>query len=113
MPPLRQTIDREGNDQMADRIEMDLRFEGESAEEVQALLGEFGADKVQPRSERGCSCFASRLPKRWMITGRSTENPNGYCVVNGNVWPELMTVGTEMRPMVSDMKCGTGFERIR
>jgi phosphatidylserine/phosphatidylglycerophosphate/cardiolipin synthase-like enzyme len=25
-------------------------------------------------------------------------------VVSGNVWPELITVGTVMRPMVSDMK---------
>jgi len=25
-------------------------------------------------------------------------------VVSGNVWPELITVGTVMRPMVSDME---------
>src|ERR1700693_1429529 len=43
------------------------------------------------------------LPKRWTITGRSTEKPNEYCVVSENVWPELVTVGTVMRPMVSDI----------
>jgi hypothetical protein len=37
------------------------------------------------------------------MTLRSTEKPNGYWVVSGNVWPELITVGTVMRPMVSDM----------
>jgi hypothetical protein len=29
-------------------------------------------------------------------------------VVSGNVWPELTTVGTVMRPMVSDMEGGEG-----
>ena len=29
-----------------------------------------------------------------------------HCVVSGNVWPELITAGTVMRPMVSDMECG-------
>ena len=43
----------------------------------------------------------------WTITGRSTEKPNGYCVVRGNVEPEFVTAGTVMRPMVSDM----GFAR--
>jgi hypothetical protein len=37
---------------------------------------------------------------------RSTEKPNGYRVVSGNVWPELTTAGTVMRPIVSDMGCG-------
>jgi hypothetical protein len=48
--------------------------------------------------------LASSEPKRCTITGRSTEKPNGYWVVSGNVWPELITVGTVMRPMVSDME---------
>ena len=43
------------------------------------------------------------------ITGRSTEKPNGYRVVSGNVWPELVTVGMVMRPMVSDMGCGLSW----
>ena len=47
--------------------------------------------------------LASRLPKLCTVTGRSTEKPNGCRVVSGNVWPELTTVGTVMRPMVSDM----------
>jgi hypothetical protein len=37
------------------------------------------------------------------VHGRSTERPNGYGMVRRNVWAELITVGTVMRPMVSDM----------
>jgi hypothetical protein len=35
--------------------------------------------------------------------GTRTEKPNRYCVVNGNVWQELITEPTVMRPMVSDI----------
>jgi hypothetical protein len=51
--------------------------------------------------------------KACTITGRSTEKPNGYGVVRGNVWPELITVGTAMRPMALGVVCGEGHDECK
>jgi len=48
----------------------------------------------------GVESEAEAMHDHRALHGRSR---NGYWVVSGNVWPELITVGTAMRPMVSGM----------